>query len=186
MTSARSTVDESITRQVRQGDGLWQVGVEAEAVPGIPGSLSPEPRVAGGWWVPTPAQAPESWTHCCAVRGLLRGLTAYQGRWEPGLTPRRPLWASVGSSVNGNDVPSPSPDVVRAGGEGSPATLWGSRWWSHHPGLLTPTRPQIVHQNRGRKACDRPVTKTKKKKKAEGTVFTEEDFQKFQQEYFGS
>lgn len=44
---------------------------------------------------------------------------------------------------------------------------------------------QIVHQNRGRKACDRPVTKTKKKK-AEGTVFTEEDFQKFQQEYFGS
>ncbi|XP_020737521.2 active regulator of SIRT1 [Odocoileus virginianus] len=45
---------------------------------------------------------------------------------------------------------------------------------------------QIVRQNRGRKACDRPVTKTKKKKKAEGTVFTEEDFQKFQQEYFGS
>ncbi|KAB1269469.1 Active regulator of SIRT1 [Camelus dromedarius] len=46
---------------------------------------------------------------------------------------------------------------------------------------------QIVRQNRGRKACDRPVTKTKKKKKkAKGTVFTEEDFQKFQQEYFGS
>uniref|UniRef100_A0A8C3WUL8 Active regulator of SIRT1 n=1 Tax=Catagonus wagneri TaxID=51154 RepID=A0A8C3WUL8_9CETA len=45
---------------------------------------------------------------------------------------------------------------------------------------------QIVRQNRGRKACDRPVAKTKKKKKAEGTVFTEEDFQKFQQEYFGS
>ncbi|XP_017516217.2 active regulator of SIRT1 isoform X1 [Manis javanica] len=44
---------------------------------------------------------------------------------------------------------------------------------------------QIVRQNQGRKACDRPVTKTKKKK-AEGTVFTEEDFQKFQQEYFGS
>lgn len=44
---------------------------------------------------------------------------------------------------------------------------------------------QIVHQNRGRKACDRPVVK-KKKKAAEGTVFTEEDFQKFQQEYFGS
>ncbi|XP_037369420.1 active regulator of SIRT1 [Talpa occidentalis] len=44
---------------------------------------------------------------------------------------------------------------------------------------------QIVLQNRGRKACDRPATKTKKKK-AEGTVFTEEDFQKFQQEYFGS
>ncbi|XP_066109175.1 active regulator of SIRT1 [Saccopteryx bilineata] len=44
---------------------------------------------------------------------------------------------------------------------------------------------QIVQQNRGRKACDRPVVK-KKKKKAEGTVFTEEDFQKFQQEYFGS
>ncbi|XP_006865232.1 PREDICTED: active regulator of SIRT1 [Chrysochloris asiatica] len=44
---------------------------------------------------------------------------------------------------------------------------------------------KILVQNRGRKACDRPVTKTKKKK-AEGTVFTEEDFQKFQQEYFGS
>ncbi|XP_006917488.1 active regulator of SIRT1, partial [Pteropus alecto] len=35
---------------------------------------------------------------------------------------------------------------------------------------------QIMHQNRGRKACDRPMVK-KKKKKAEGTVFTEEDFQ---------
>ncbi|XP_003783231.1 active regulator of SIRT1 [Otolemur garnettii] len=44
---------------------------------------------------------------------------------------------------------------------------------------------QILRQNRGRKACDQPVAKTKKKK-AEGTVFTEEDFQKFQQEYFGS
>ncbi|TKC35281.1 hypothetical protein EI555_006501 [Monodon monoceros] len=45
---------------------------------------------------------------------------------------------------------------------------------------------QIVRQDRGRKACDRPAGKTKKKKAAEGTVFTEEDFQKFQQEYFGS
>ncbi|XP_053438401.1 active regulator of SIRT1 [Nycticebus coucang] len=45
---------------------------------------------------------------------------------------------------------------------------------------------QILRQNRGRKACDQPVAKTKKKKKAEGTVFTEGDFQKFQQEYFGS
>ncbi|XP_004845623.1 active regulator of SIRT1 [Heterocephalus glaber] len=47
---------------------------------------------------------------------------------------------------------------------------------------------KILRQNRGRKACDRPMAKTKKKKKkkAEGTVFTEEDFQKFQQEYFGS
>ncbi|KAF5928102.1 active regulator of SIRT1 [Diceros bicornis minor] len=45
---------------------------------------------------------------------------------------------------------------------------------------------QIVRQNRGRKACDRPMAKKKKKKKAEGTVFTEEDFQKFQQEYFGN
>ncbi|XP_004700321.1 active regulator of SIRT1 [Echinops telfairi] len=44
---------------------------------------------------------------------------------------------------------------------------------------------QILLQNQGRKACDRPVTKMKKKK-AEGTVFTEEDFQKFQQEYFGN
>ena len=48
MTSARSTVDESVTRQVRQGDGLWEMGVKAEAVPGICGSLSPEPRVGGG------------------------------------------------------------------------------------------------------------------------------------------
>lgn len=48
---------------------------------------------------------------------------------------------------------------------------------------------QILQQNQGRKACDRLVAKTKnkkKKKKAEGTVFTEEDFQKFQREYFGS
>ncbi|CAH6791202.1 Rps19bp1 [Phodopus roborovskii] len=44
---------------------------------------------------------------------------------------------------------------------------------------------QILQQNQGRKACDRVVAKTKKKK-AEGTVFTEEDFQKFQREYFGS
>ncbi|KAK2121072.1 hypothetical protein P7K49_002458 [Saguinus oedipus] len=51
-------------------------------------------------------------------------------------------------------------------------------------GGLNPER-RILRQNRGRKACDRPVAKTKKKK-AEGTVFTEEDFQKFQQEYFGS
>ncbi|XP_008581628.1 PREDICTED: active regulator of SIRT1 [Galeopterus variegatus] len=45
---------------------------------------------------------------------------------------------------------------------------------------------QILCQNRGRKACDQPAAKTKKKKAAEGTVFTEEDFQRFQQEYFGS
>ncbi|KAM4881982.1 active regulator of SIRT1 [Thomomys bottae] len=45
---------------------------------------------------------------------------------------------------------------------------------------------QILHQNQGRKACDRPVEKMKKKKAAEGTVFTEEDFHKFQLEYFGS
>ncbi|KAM6215164.1 active regulator of SIRT1 [Rhynchocyon petersi] len=45
---------------------------------------------------------------------------------------------------------------------------------------------KILLQNQGRKACDRPVGKTKTKKKSEGTVFTEEDFQKFQQEYFGS
>lgn len=84
----------------------------------------------------------------------------------------------------------PLPRRAEGRGRGRPlggcARLWSSRWWSHHPGLLTPTRPQIMRQNRGRKACDRPVTKTKKKKKAEGTVFTEEDFQKFQREYFGS
>ncbi|XP_008063100.1 active regulator of SIRT1 [Carlito syrichta] len=51
--------------------------------------------------------------------------------------------------------------------------------------VAEPVTRQILRQNRGRKACDRPVTKTKKKK-AEGTVFTEEDFQKFQQEYFGN
>ncbi|KAL1774132.1 active regulator of SIRT1 [Sigmodon hispidus] len=45
---------------------------------------------------------------------------------------------------------------------------------------------QILQQNQGRKACDRVVAKSNKKKKAEGTVFTEEDFQKFQREYFGS
>ncbi|KAH0518839.1 Active regulator of SIRT1 [Microtus ochrogaster] len=51
---------------------------------------------------------------------------------------------------------------------------------------LTPEPFQILQQNQGRKACDRIVAKTTKKKKAEGTVFTEEDFQKFQREYFGS
>lgn len=45
-----------------------------------------------------------------------------------------------------------------------------------------PVTQQIVSPNRGYKACDRPVAQ----KKAKGTVFTEEDLQKFQQEYFGS
>ena len=50
MTSARSTVAESVTQQVRQGDGLWEGtwGVRTEAVPGIRGSLSPEHRLEGG------------------------------------------------------------------------------------------------------------------------------------------
>lgn len=56
--------------------------------------------------------------------------------------------------------------------------------------VLSLTEPfQILQQNQGRKACDRLVAKTKNKKKkktTEGTVFTEEDFQKFQREYFGS
>uniref|UniRef100_A0A8D0DRL5 Active regulator of SIRT1 n=1 Tax=Salvator merianae TaxID=96440 RepID=A0A8D0DRL5_SALMN len=42
---------------------------------------------------------------------------------------------------------------------------------------------KVLDQNRGRKARDRP--KEKAKKKAEGTVFTEEDFQRFEKEYFG-
>ncbi|XP_072200201.1 active regulator of SIRT1 [Excalfactoria chinensis] len=42
---------------------------------------------------------------------------------------------------------------------------------------------QVLAQNRGRKAKDRPPEK--KEKKAEGTVFTEEDFRKFEREYFG-
>ncbi|XP_062989623.1 active regulator of SIRT1 [Elgaria multicarinata webbii] len=41
----------------------------------------------------------------------------------------------------------------------------------------------ILTQNRGRKARDH--TQEKAKKKPEGTVFTEEDFQKFEREYFG-
>ncbi|KAM5288895.1 active regulator of SIRT1 [Ctenodactylus gundi] len=45
---------------------------------------------------------------------------------------------------------------------------------------------KILLQNRGRKACDRPVVRTTTTKKTGGTVFTEEDFRKFQQEYFGS
>lgn len=53
-------------------------------------------------------------------------------------------------------------------------------------GILILLYFQIVRQNRGRKVCDRFVVKTKKKKKVEGFVFIEEDFQKFQQEYFGS
>ncbi|XP_032077678.1 active regulator of SIRT1 [Thamnophis elegans] len=42
---------------------------------------------------------------------------------------------------------------------------------------------KILTQNRGRKAKDHPVEKVKKK--PEGTVFTEEDFQRFEREYFG-
>ncbi|XP_043820950.1 active regulator of SIRT1 isoform X2 [Dromiciops gliroides] len=44
---------------------------------------------------------------------------------------------------------------------------------------------KILLQNRGRKARDRPATKPKTEK-PQGTVFTEEDFRKFQEEYFGN
>lgn len=43
--------------------------------------------------------------------------------------------------------------------------------------------PKVLTQNRGRKSKDRPAEK--KEKKPEGTVFTEEDFRKFEREYFG-
>ncbi|KFQ34264.1 Active regulator of SIRT1, partial [Mesitornis unicolor] len=43
---------------------------------------------------------------------------------------------------------------------------------------------QVLAQNRGRKAKDQPPKKAVKKK-PEGTVFTEEDFRKFEREYFG-
>ncbi|XP_015274696.1 PREDICTED: active regulator of SIRT1 [Gekko japonicus] len=42
---------------------------------------------------------------------------------------------------------------------------------------------KVLAQNRGRKARDHPETEAKKKK-PEGTVFTDEDFQKFEKEYF--
>ncbi|KAF7248616.1 Active regulator of SIRT1 [Varanus komodoensis] len=42
---------------------------------------------------------------------------------------------------------------------------------------------KILAQNRGRKAIDNPQEKAKKK--PESTVFTEEDFKKFEREYFG-
>uniref|UniRef100_A0A6J0UYR2 Active regulator of SIRT1 n=1 Tax=Pogona vitticeps TaxID=103695 RepID=A0A6J0UYR2_9SAUR len=42
---------------------------------------------------------------------------------------------------------------------------------------------KVLAQNRGRKAKDRP--KEEPTKKPEGTVFTEEDFQRFEKEYFG-
>ncbi|KAJ7330063.1 hypothetical protein JRQ81_016237 [Phrynocephalus forsythii] len=42
---------------------------------------------------------------------------------------------------------------------------------------------KVLAQNRGRKAKDRPQEEAKKK--PEGTVFTEEDFQRFEKEYFG-
>ncbi|NXA52943.1 AROS regulator, partial [Nothocercus julius] len=44
---------------------------------------------------------------------------------------------------------------------------------------------QVLAQNSGRKSKDRPPEK-KEKKKSEGTVFTEEDFRKFEREYFGT
>ncbi|KAM6292267.1 active regulator of SIRT1 [Porphyrio hochstetteri] len=43
---------------------------------------------------------------------------------------------------------------------------------------------QVLAQNRGRKSKDLPPKKVAKKK-PEGTVFTEEDFRKFEREYFG-
>ncbi|NWY51480.1 AROS regulator, partial [Chionis minor] len=43
---------------------------------------------------------------------------------------------------------------------------------------------QVLAQNRGRKSKDQPPKKAAKKK-PEGTVFTEEDFRKFEREYFG-
>ncbi|NXH10126.1 AROS regulator, partial [Bucco capensis] len=43
---------------------------------------------------------------------------------------------------------------------------------------------QVLVQNRGRKSKDQPPKKAAKKK-PEGTVFTEEDFRKFEREYFG-
>ncbi|XP_074933765.1 active regulator of SIRT1 [Phalacrocorax aristotelis] len=43
---------------------------------------------------------------------------------------------------------------------------------------------QVLAQNRGRKSRDQPPKKAAKKK-PEGTVFTEEDFRKFEREYFG-
>ncbi|KAL9853581.1 LOW QUALITY PROTEIN: active regulator of SIRT1 [Geothlypis trichas] len=42
---------------------------------------------------------------------------------------------------------------------------------------------QVLAQNRGRKSKDQPPEN--RKKKPEGTVFTEEDFRKFEREYFG-
>ncbi|KAK2544161.1 Rps19bp1 [Columba livia] len=43
---------------------------------------------------------------------------------------------------------------------------------------------QVLAQNRGRKSKDQPPKKVAKKK-PQGTVFTEEDFRKFEREYFG-
>ncbi|KAM9390340.1 active regulator of SIRT1 [Phaethornis superciliosus] len=43
---------------------------------------------------------------------------------------------------------------------------------------------QVLTQNRGRKSKDQPQKKVAKRK-PEGTVFTEEDFRKFEREYFG-
>ncbi|XP_050180139.1 active regulator of SIRT1 [Myiozetetes cayanensis] len=43
---------------------------------------------------------------------------------------------------------------------------------------------KVLAQNRGRKSKDQPPEKVEKKK-PEGTVFTEEDFRKFEREYFG-
>ncbi|XP_066490266.1 active regulator of SIRT1 [Tiliqua scincoides] len=42
---------------------------------------------------------------------------------------------------------------------------------------------KVLAQNRGRKSQDRPEEEAEKKPK--GTVFTEEDFQRFEKEYFG-
>lgn len=185
MTSARSTVDESITRQVRQGGELWEVGVKAEAVPGIRGSLSPEARIGVGH----PPGSRELDALLCSEGPPQRADSVSGKEGAQPHSPAAPLglgWLFCQQKRRALPLPRRGEGRGRGWPLGGCARLWGSRWLSHHPGLLTPSCPQIVRQNRGRKACDRPVTKTKKKKKAEGTVFTEEDFQKFQQEYFGS
>ncbi|NXI53346.1 AROS regulator, partial [Chloroceryle aenea] len=50
--------------------------------------------------------------------------------------------------------------------------------------FVGPRAVPVLAQNRGRKSKDQPPRKVAKKK-PEGTVFTEEDFRKFEREYFG-
>ncbi|XP_038612558.1 active regulator of SIRT1 [Tachyglossus aculeatus] len=60
------------------------------------------------------------------------------------------------------------------------------RFMRHTCDIADPQVTKILMQNQGRKAKDQPAKMGKKQQRPQGTVFTEEDFRKFEREYFGT